>query len=79
MLKVSEKDGDLLICKRTKVPWGRRAASAQLVPVSALRIAFTEITRQELLCTLAHTHTLIHPRNQLQLLGALAILRKTDY
>jgi hypothetical protein len=64
-----------LICECTKY-LGVKAQLVQLVPVWALRSAFTEITRKELPCTLAHTHTLIHLRNQLHLLGALAILQK---
>jgi len=45
MLRVSEKDGDLLICERTKY-LGVKGQLVQLVSVSALRRTFTEITRK---------------------------------
>jgi len=78
MLKVREKDGDLLIWECTKC-LGAKEQLVQLAPVWALGTAFTEITRQELLCTLAHTHTLIHHKKSATTSRCISNIAKTDY
>ena len=59
MLKVSEKDGDLLICEYTKY-LAVEEQPVQFVPLWAFRRAFTKITRQATpLHARTHPHT--HP------------------